>query len=129
MASEREVPSGCPVPGETYTLDPAEARHDFRVYSLGDLMGCVGVDFNAAAPDDPVLPEVVAYCPNSDCVVREVVVAMKLFGEPQPQKFYCPVCRKGPMKIHGYQQHRSLFPARVVARLEAERATAADGQT
>jgi hypothetical protein len=121
MADKQAVPSGCPVPGETYTLDPARERDEFCFYCCTDLMGCIGVDFNATAPDHPQLPEVVVYCPNSDCVAREVVVAMKLFGDPQPQKFYYPVCRKGPMNFHGYRQHRTLFPTATVAKLEAER--------
>jgi hypothetical protein len=120
MADNQEVPSGWPVPGETYALDPAEGQGEFRFYSMGDLMGVVSVAVRTARPDHPALPTVEVYCPNTDCVVREVTVSMKLYGEPEPAKFYCPVCRTGPMKFHNYEEERTLFPTRVLTKLEAE---------
>jgi hypothetical protein len=128
VAADRRVPVGWPVPGETYALDPARDRGEFCFYRGTDLDGVLSVEIDTARPDHPDMPTVEVYRPNTDFVVREVTVFMKLYGEPEPAKFYCPVCRKGPMKFHNYQEYRTLFPARVVAKLEAEREEQAKAQ-
>ena len=118
MASESTTAEfGMPVLGELYALHPDHEK-GFRFYRLSDLDGVVSVAVDTARPDERDLPTVRLYCTNSDCVVREVTASMKLYGDPQPKSYVCPVCR-GPMDFHGYQERRTLFPTRVITDIGA----------
>src|SRR5262249_12509894 len=48
------------------------------------------------------------YCQNSDCVVREVVIKVKLYGKRMPNTMKCPVC--GTMlDFHHYLETETLL--------------------
>lgn len=63
----------------------------------------------AGKPDHAEVPRGEWYCTNEDCVVREVTVLCKLFGERLPG-MRCPACRR-PLKFHHWTRLVALEPA------------------
>jgi len=61
-------------------------------------------------------PEGEWYCTNEECVVREVTVYCKLFGETLPE-MSCPACKKR-LKFHHWLEVRTLVPVEVEGRQE-----------
>jgi hypothetical protein len=79
--------------------------------TVGELWESLFAVKSVPRPDDTHTPEVECYCLNEECVVREVFVRMKRFGEPEPQppQYRCPICG-GEMEKHGYREYITLSP-------------------
>jgi hypothetical protein len=61
-------------------------------------------------PEHPEAPEGEWYCSNESCVVREVRVRCKLFGERRPM-MKCPACGQR-LTFHHWLGSRLLVPVR-----------------
>jgi hypothetical protein len=61
-----------------------------------------------AKPECEHTPRGEWYCPNEDCVVREVEISVKLFGEPMPAAMKCPACGIA-MKFHNWVEYEMFF--------------------
>jgi hypothetical protein len=63
----------------------------------------------AGKPDHPQTPHGEWYCHTEDCVVRQVTVRCKLFGEKMPE-MRCPACSE-PMAFNHWLHTVTLVPA------------------
>jgi len=81
----------------------------FATYTSSVLAGCKSHTLRVNNPKSDDVNEAEYYCTNSDCVVREVSIRVKLFGERRPG-FSCPACGKGPLKFHTWLESECLFP-------------------
>lgn len=63
-------------------------------------------------PDDNHMFQGQWYCENQSCVVREVLVSVKLFAEKEPSLLKCPACSQGPLTFHGYNEHTAAYDER-----------------
>ena len=77
-------------------------------YTLSALEGSVYYRVACQEPEDPNCPEGEWYCQNSECVVRQVMVFCKLFGEALPQ-MRCPACRQ-QLEFHHWLRTETLVP-------------------
>jgi hypothetical protein len=59
------------------------------------------------------------YCCDEDCVVREVEISMKLFGEKKPTVM-CPACG-GVMETHGYVEEEGMTPEQWIEKQKREK--------
>ncbi len=76
--------------------------------SGSELMNCIEHTYISSEPDG-CRHRGQWYCENSDCVVREVVIRVKLHGAKMPKIMKCPVCGKGPMSFHHWLKDETLL--------------------
>jgi hypothetical protein len=79
-------------------------------YPLSVLDGAITYQIPSSAPEDVRYPKGEWYCQNPDCVVREVTVRCKLYGEAMPT-MRCPGCGKR-LKFHHWLRHETLVPCK-----------------
>jgi hypothetical protein len=77
----------------------------FVLACASELVGAICHDVSAPKPDYPLVPRGQWYCQYSDCVVREVEVRCKLYGEKLPV-MRCPACRQR-LKFHHWLRHET----------------------
>ena len=75
------------------------------------LGGAIFYHVAAAEPEHPDYPHGQWYCMNPECVVRQVSVACKLYGDPLPA-MDCPACHE-PMKFEHWWREETLVPCPV----------------
>jgi hypothetical protein len=81
-----------------------------RCYPLSELDGAISYQVASPEPESVNCPEGEWYCQNPNCVVREVIIRCKLYGEAMP-RMKCPACGK-PLKFHHWLRHKTLVPCK-----------------
>ena len=91
------------------TIYKIDDRTGIRTYTGRDLDRLRTVYHPAAEPEDKRLPHGEWYCPNPDCVVREVQVTSKLLdmGDVVP-RMRCPGCGS-KLKFHHWLHSETLL--------------------
>lgn len=77
-------------------------------FTLSELSAMKFHRIHVDKPECDYMPRTEWYCWNPECVVREVEINVKLYGEKLPE-MTCPAC-KGPMEMHGYIEYETLVP-------------------
>ena len=90
-------------------------RRPFGAISGTELRGAICYDVRCQESGDQC-PKGQWYCENTWCVVRQVTVSCKLFGEPLPA-MKCPACRK-PMKFNHWLRCETLVRYKTEVELE-----------
>lgn len=84
-------------------------KNGLMVFSLAELDGAKTTKRRVDKPLSDHCNEAEYFCQNTDCVVREVTIRVKLHGEPRPATFLCPACGIGPLKFHNWIEQETLF--------------------
>ena len=93
---------------EELTLYRRWPRPPSRAMTSTELMEGIHYTIASDESDSSQCPEGEWYCDNQNCVVRQVTVSCKLFGEPLPT-MKCPACRSR-MKFNHWLRSESLVP-------------------
>lgn len=91
-------------PNAIYRVVPPEKS----IFTNGEIFRIIGHTFPTDRRDDH-LPHGEWYCTNSECVVRQVEIRCKLYGEQMPAKMKCPACGS-VLKFHHWIESESLLP-------------------
>jgi hypothetical protein len=86
---------------------PFQCR-ELGLITASELTGAICHQVESPEPENRECPEGEWYCENSECVVREVTIFCKLFGEVLP-KMKCPACQK-LLKFHHWLKNEILVP-------------------
>jgi len=92
----------------TYRTDDRDGP--FRSYTAAELMHAKFSTEPAAELDDARLPFGEWYCPNEECVAREVTVRAKLLdpADRLPETLRCPACGS-QLKFHHWLKSETLL--------------------
>jgi hypothetical protein len=100
-------------PNRLYRLRPERTGQDrWEGIPVSRLCSFLFVEIAAGKPQYPVFPTTRWYCPNSDCVVRDVRIDAKYLDGPppkNPKRMNCPSCGE-PLDFKHYLEDVTLEP-------------------
>jgi hypothetical protein len=88
-----------------YRIEP---REEIRIMSMSELLSAKFATEPAPEPDCQFTPRGEWYCNAEECVVREVTISAKLYGESMPDLMRCPACGEA-LEFHHWLRDVTLL--------------------